>query len=132
MIDEIFFKRAKEAIVEHFNSHCKVGDLFEDSVKTTEDFVCPVWFSTRTSAGGESRAVFQVTSSYKFSVFYSVIASMEKKRLFIDVLKVIDYTGKDLDDKDVYAYENVSVSCKPGQKPCDGYAVLSKPKGKDV
>ena len=118
MIDEIFFKRAKEAIVEHFNSHCKVGDLFEDEVKTREDFVCPVWYNA-SLINDEMRAIFNIASSKFRSVFYSAVVIPKERKMRISVLKEVGSRWLDIDEKDAEACISVTMFTDPGEKTCE-------------
>ena len=129
MTDEIFFKRAKEAIVEHFNSHCKVGDLFEDEVKTREDFVCPIWCSMGKNFDIR-RSLFCVESSKSRHVYYSVVGNPTEESLSIEVFKSIDTICKILSKKDAHSGMDMSICLDEEQKACESdYVYFFKYKG---
>ena len=121
MTDEFFLKMTKKAIAEHFNSHCKVGGMFEDSIKTTEDFIKVVWYH-RGNRSNEKQAFFQVTSSHRFGVYYHahmITYNDEQGEIILSALNTIDYKG-------LYFSGNELSYTKPGQKMSEAEIRISK------
>ena len=126
MTDEMFIERAKKAIAEHFNSHCKVGGMFEGCEKTNSELVNVVWFDDNTGVSTDTRGIFQVTipSSIEIGIFYHVALQIDDHGdgMFIfDILKVIGHDcykkmkNRELISNAIYVVRDT----KPGQKKCE-------------